>query len=152
LTTGVELADRRAGGVPERLVAGPKRDVLRQRMYFGNAHGDDVGRVSQPVTAIAGGGRPRYPQIVDRELRKQAPLDERPRAVLAGPDVPVADQLADQSATHEVTQHELPRNIADVHRIAAPAGAMRSRQRFRMQPARGLEAVFGNLVDDGLIV
>ena len=72
----MKLAYRSAGGAPEFLVAGASRNVLRQRGHGGDAYRDDVGRVHQPVTPVARGGRPRYPQVVIGEFREQAPFDE----------------------------------------------------------------------------
>lgn len=143
----VKIVDRRADRLPEFGAPWSFSYAIREWPYIRYPDGDDVRRIKRTVAAISRGRGARRAQIIGSHLRKHAPLDKRSRRVLAGPDVSIADEFANQAATQKVPQNELPRYITDVHRMAAAASSERSLHRLRMRPATRYKPGVGDLLD-----
>jgi len=101
-TGRMKLANRLPQGEPKIGCPTLCRNETRQWLHARYANRNDIGCVDRPVAPIASGSWPRYPQSAICHFRKQPPFGERPRIVLARPDVAVLDQLAYETAANEV--------------------------------------------------
>src|SRR5207247_9599877 len=86
----VESADAAADGNPGEHRQGPGAQTLAQRADYGHALGDDVAGVGEAVVVVARRERRRHRQPRTMQTVGQLPLLERPRALLALPDVALA--------------------------------------------------------------
>src|SRR3977135_1656811 len=94
----VESADAATDGNPGEHRQGPGAQALAQGSDYGQALGDDVAGIGEAMVAVARRERCRHRQPRPMQTVGQLPLLERPRALLALPEVAIAREARDQAA------------------------------------------------------